>query len=606
MEVDSSVKRANDLNLEEVSSATQQKRVKTVFKTLWDDTNSEKPFQVGKLNLREHILAKSNELRSLEAIASDLQDPRVEARVEVVERSGKPSLVVVKKRKASLSDDVPFDDVRLVVDANGEYRLFVYHFELVRRGTININQPGQLRNAINEVVENRPCPGVDTRITGQQDYLSSEVEEQTLPWHRVLSRNCARLIKNAQCESGRKCRCCYKTEQKLSERLNQKKSLTEEDVRSRQSVSSKVRFSCLSPKSQSKRLKNMRQSRKNMTKQVKRYRKKFSVLMSDTHSSDLDKLMERVESTPMGRKEFEKCVAEADSLRPGAGQVLREIWDSDKVNFRKDQAKNGYGHRSNRWTQATWRVALAIYARCPVLFDDLKKLDILQLPCRRSLERVMAKRTVEEGIHEERIIEQLTLFNQFKTTAVLSGRPEPLGVGELLFDETKVQSKIQIRCTDGVAIGYAMNENDWSCLHDVYESLFISEEGAGQRASYVLQTYWRDMTSGFEFAGPYFLREVPLDGKFLHDIVFKVISTLEKYRFHVILLVGDGASCNLALFKRLCGYANEQLPVEDSGAERYQFKASFINPFSTRSDKTCFVMICPAHQLKNIIAALYS
>ena len=172
---------------------------------------------VGKLNLREHILAKNNELRSLEAIASDLQDPRVEARVEVVERSRKPSLVVVKKRKATLSDDVPFDNVRLVVDANGEYRLFV-------------GQRGQLRNAINEVVENRPCPGVDTRITGQQDYLSSEVEEQTLPWHRVLSRNCARLIKNAKCESGRKCRCCYKTEQKLSERLNRKKSLTEEDV----------------------------------------------------------------------------------------------------------------------------------------------------------------------------------------------------------------------------------------------------------------------------------------------------------------------------------------------------------------------------------------
>ena len=98
----------------------------------------------------------------------------------------------------------------------------------------------------------------------------------------------------------------------------------------------------------------------------------------------------------------------------------------------------GYGHRSNRWMQASWRVALAIYARCPALFDDLKKLDVLQLPCRRSLERVISKRTVEDGIHEERIIEQLTLFNQFKITALLSGRPEPLGVGELLFDETKV------------------------------------------------------------------------------------------------------------------------------------------------------------------------
>ena len=50
----------------------------------------------------------------------------------------------------------------------------------------------------------------------------------------------------------------------------------------------------------------------------------------------------------------------------------------------------------------------------------------------------MAKRAVGDGIHEERIIEQLTLFNQFNTTAVLSGRPEPLGVGELRFDETKV------------------------------------------------------------------------------------------------------------------------------------------------------------------------
>ena len=297
--------------------------------------------QVGKLNLRSLILAKNDELRSLEALASDLKDSRVEVRVEIVGKSGKPFLVVVKKQKATLSDDVPFDDVRLVVDANGEYRLFVYHFELVRRGTINIKQPEQLRNALSEVAENRPCPGVDIKITDQQDYLSSEVEEQTLPWRRVFSRNCARVIKTAKSESGRKCRSCYKMEQKLSERLKQNKSLTQEDVKSRQSASSKVRFSCLSPKSQSKRLRNMQQSRKNMAKQVSRYRKTFSVLLSDTHSSEVDKLMERVESTPIGRKEFEKCVADADRFRPGAGQVLREIWDSDKVNFRKDQRKNG-------------------------------------------------------------------------------------------------------------------------------------------------------------------------------------------------------------------------------------------------------------------------
>jgi len=137
--------------------------------------------QVGKLNLRAHILAKCNDLRTLEALASDIHDHRVEVRVEVIGKRGRPSLVFVKKQKATLPDDAPIDDVRLVVGASGEYRLFVYHFELVRRGTIDIKQPEQLRNAVSEVAENRPCPGMDIKITDQQDYLSSEVEEQTLP-----------------------------------------------------------------------------------------------------------------------------------------------------------------------------------------------------------------------------------------------------------------------------------------------------------------------------------------------------------------------------------------------------------------------------------------
>lgn len=56
-----------------------------------------------------------------------------------MERSGKLFLVVVKKWKVFFFDDVFFDDVRFVVDVNGEYCLFVYYFEFVRRGIININ-----------------------------------------------------------------------------------------------------------------------------------------------------------------------------------------------------------------------------------------------------------------------------------------------------------------------------------------------------------------------------------------------------------------------------------------------------------------------------------
>ena len=76
-----------------------------------------------------------------------------------------------------------------------------------------------------------------------------------------------------------------------------------------------------------------------------------------------------------------------------------------------------------------------------------------------------------------------------------------------------------------------------------------------------------------------------------------IMSILEKFLFHVVLLVGDGASCNLVHFKRLCGYANSQLLRVGTGDEPYTLKASFINPFSARPDKACFVMICPAHQV---------
>ena len=48
MEVNSSVKQVNDSDLEEISSATQQKRVKTAFETLWPDMHGGKPFQVRK------------------------------------------------------------------------------------------------------------------------------------------------------------------------------------------------------------------------------------------------------------------------------------------------------------------------------------------------------------------------------------------------------------------------------------------------------------------------------------------------------------------------------------------------------------------------------
>ena len=146
--------------------------------------------------------------------------------------------------------------------------MFVYHFDLVRSGTIEINQPEQLRHLVNEVVENRPCVGVGCERVDEVGYMSAELKDRSLPWRRVFSRICTRLVKindtpvanGLECQ--RKCRSCHRVQVRLAEHLNHREALSPEDVKKRQSSSSKVPISYLSPNSRSKRLKNVRESRK--------------------------------------------------------------------------------------------------------------------------------------------------------------------------------------------------------------------------------------------------------------------------------------------------------------------------------------------------------
>ena len=73
---------------------------------------------------------------------------------------------------------------------------------------------------------------------------------------------------------------------------------------------------------------------------VRKYRRKCSVVLPGSHNAELEMLVTRVSSTPKGREEFEKCVTDAESFKPGTGALLREIWHRDNDDFLKDQGKN--------------------------------------------------------------------------------------------------------------------------------------------------------------------------------------------------------------------------------------------------------------------------
>ena len=122
-----------------------------------------------------------------------------------------------------------------------------------------------------------------------------------------------------------------------------------------------------------------------------------------------------------------------------------------------------------------------------------------------------------------------------------------------------------------------------------------------RKASYILQFLWRDVSSKFDVIRPYYTSENGLDDKFIKAYVLETIHLLSLYGFHTVLLICNGASANLKLLE-LCGEEPKVFPIND-GADRYKVKTSIYNIYS---NKTTHVIICPLHQVKNMIASLYS
>ena len=82
--------------------------------------------------------------------------------------------------------------------------------------------------------------------------------------------------------------------------------------------------------------------------------------------------------------------------------------------------------------------ALAIYTRSPAAFRAVRSLGILQLPCCKELQRIVSRNADGPGINDQYIANQSKAYQSFCENKVASGGKKPLGIGVLIFDETKV------------------------------------------------------------------------------------------------------------------------------------------------------------------------
>lgn len=149
--------------------------------------------------------------------------------------------------------------------------------------------------------------------------------------------------------------------------------------------------------------------------------------------------------------------------------------------------------------------------------------------------------------------------------------------------------------------GYSVSEDELKVLHDVYST---AVQPGSQKASYIVQFLWWDLTFGFDLIGPYFPIESSMTSSVLQELIMLCLKALTSYGFKVSILSCDGASLYLTVLKLLSGSPRAQFPANadaETSREWYKVEASFIIPEDPHRNPV-FLMICQSHQvLENVI-----
>lgn len=160
--------------------------------------------------------------------------------------------------------------------------------------------------------------------------------------------------------------------------------------------------------------------------------------------------------------------------------------------------------------------------------------------------------------------------------------------------------KVAWNMKGGGITGFCTSEDELKVLHDVF---IAAVQPGAQKASYIVQFLWRDLTSSFDLIGPYFPVGSSMDSSVLQELVMLTLKAFTSYGFKVSILLCDGASSNLTVMKILSGQPRAQFPSRPDAEtlrERYFVEASFSKEDPV--DNPIFLMICPSHQ---VISAVY-
>lgn len=390
--------------------------------------------------------------------------------------------------------------------------------------------------------------------------------------------------------------------QKAAQKRKLSETLTRKLKRAR--IQSKCRVSYLTPNTRKKRLRAGSQMRHYFSTRARELSEKLLAISDTSVNADQSAQMSAVvDVIQHDYADVLSSVINESTQSETEREAVRSIWKRDceqrtareRADFEADQKKNSATHTGNRFSTITYRLALAVYARSPAAYRALASFDLLRLPSVYSVRNASRAYSSEAGVSHEYLATQQKRYADYKEEKLRKGEKLPVGEGVLIFDEVKVIDKLLWNSKTHKFVGLAMDERECMYVSDI---LHNTASPGVKGAEYVLQFLWRDLSAKFDVIEPYFLSEKSINHGFLTGCLYETMRVMHAYGFKVSCIVCDGASINLTVIKNTLGQSG---PFK---ADISDLHVSIQNPFD--STIKCYWIICPSHQLKNMISALNS
>ncbi|XP_014669634.1 PREDICTED: uncharacterized protein LOC106810714 [Priapulus caudatus] len=491
----------------------------------------------------------------------------------------------------------PMNSIVLAISGNGNMQLRVLQTKSEESECVKNNKfcVKSLRAMLSKLWFH-PCLGLDITTFKQLStnirYKLTLCQQVDFPYTHFISKKCQKIMK-PYARKHQMCRKCAVMMKRLRHADKVAANVSTSAKKRRRHYTSRCPLSALSPASKKTRksLTRVRQS-KTLKKQKNLEHKlqQHSILLNDEQSMELGTAMNFLSKTKQGQKAFKQFVCDTQKeTNQDVVTAMQEAWKAD-------QERNRTGSKRNVWTAVSYRIALAIFSRSPTTYKALTKLQILQLPSIRSIQRKMQDAFEHSGPSQSNLKAAAIVYRQMQNEAVLQEKPKPMGEGVLILDEVKVIGKIMWNSKNHEMYGLALTHNELTSLHDIYQTLDPQQKVSP--AQNILQFLWRDLTSSFDVIGPYYATESALDTRLTTATLLETMRIFEAHGFHVSGVVFDGASTNLATVKLLT--TGKRGPYQ----QPYDIQPWFTNPY--RPQVKVHFVICPSHQLKNMVNALHN